>query len=338
MFEENPTFSNGQGHLFSGFTATNAGVSERRALLAFDFTNAVPVGAPIVSAKLTLRVTRHSPENPMVNFVLHKVNELWGEAGSNAGSTGGAGVAAQTNDATWSHRLFNEAQWTAEGGTFNAAASGVKTIGGTGVYVFDDAPLADDVRSWIANPAQNFGWILVGDNVTAGAKQFASGENTDPALRPKLSITYKSAPSLTRREQWLNQYFFVGQFVDDLADNDGDGFVNAIEYATAQSPISSTPPTPAVQITAVNAGANTTFTITFRRDPRATDVTYRLQTSPDLTTWTTVVQSVGGATPTGSAFLSDVEIAAEAPVRIVTARETVPGPNAKRFARLQVNR
>ena len=95
---------------------------------------------------------------------------------------------------------------------------------------------------------------------------------------------------------------------------------------------------PAVQITAVSAGANTTFTITFRRDPRATDVTYRLQTSPDLTTWTTVVQSVGGGAPTGSAFLSDVEIVAEAPVRTVTARETVPGPNAKRFARLQINR
>lgn len=338
MFEETPIFSNGQGHLFSGFTALNNGVNERRALLAFNLTNAVPAGAPIASAKLTLRVTKNSPENPLVDFVLHKVNEEWGEAGSDAGPNGGAGVAAQTNDATWSHRLFNVAQWATEGGTFSAVASGVKTIGGTGVYVFDDPPLADDVRSWIANPAQNFGWILVGDNVTAGAKQFASGENADPALRPKLSITYNGAPSLTRREQWLNQYFFVGQFVDDLADNDGDGFVNAVEYATAQSPIVATPPTPAVQITAVNSGANTTFTITFRRDPRATDVTYRLQTSPDLTTWTTVVQCVGGAAPTGSAFLSDVEIAGEAPVRTVTARETVPGPNAKRFARLQVNR
>lgn len=337
IFSENVTFSNGQGHLFSGIIANGTG-NERRALLAFDVASAVPAGAPITSATLTLNVTKTSTTNPVVDFVLHKVTEEWGEAGSNAGPNGGAGAAAQTNDATWTHRLFNVAQWTDLGGTYNAGASGAKAIGAIGAYTFNDTPLIDDIRSWIANPAQNFGWILIGDNVTGGAKQIASGEDPDPLIRPKLTVNIKAAPSLTRHEQWLQQYFFVGQFVDDLADNDGDGFVNAIEYASAASPIAAAPATPPVQINAVNAGATTTFTITFRRDPRATDVTYRLQTSPDLTNWTTIVQSAGGNAPTGSGFVSDVQIAVEAPVRTVTAREIVPGPNAKRFARLQVLR
>jgi hypothetical protein len=234
--------------------------------------------------------------------------------------------------------LFNVAQWTTAGGVFNAGASGVKAFGAPGAYTFNDPTLADDIRSWLATPAQNFGWILIGDNVLGSAKQIASRENPDPLLRPRLSINYKSAPPLTRREQWLQQFFPVGQFVDDFADNDGDGFNNAIEYATAASPIAAAPTTPPIQINAVKAGASTTFTITFRRDPRATDVTYRLQTSADLTNWTTIVQSVGGSAPTGSGFLSEAVVAGESPVRIVTARETVAGPEAKRFARLQVVR
>jgi hypothetical protein len=210
-------------------------------------------------------------------------------------------------------------------------------IGDLGSYTFNDAPLVDDIRSWMANPAQNFGWILIGESVPGGAKQFASGENPNPLLRPKLAINYKSGPALTRREQWLQEFFLVGQFVDDFADNDGDGFNNAIEYAVAASPVAAAPDAPPVQISAVNSGDSTTFTITFRRDPRATDVTYRLQTSSDLINWTTIVQSVGGAAPIGAALIAEAEITGEEPVRLVTASETV-GTEAKRFARLQVVR
>jgi glucose/arabinose dehydrogenase len=335
MYSENSTSSNGQGSLFSGFVAT--GTNERRALMAFNLPKAIPKNSLILSASLNLTVTKVSPANPVVDFSLHKVSELWGEGASDAGSNGGTGAPAQIDDATWTQRLFPGEMWTTPGGVFNPAASGTKSIGGVGTYTFNDAGLANDVRSWTANLSENFGWILIGENVAGSAKQFASGENADPAIRPKLTVNYKSAAPLTRREQWLQAYFFVGQFVDDFADNDGDGFSNAIEYAAAASPIAAAPATPPIQISAVNAGANTTFTITFRRDPRATDLTYRLQTSSDLTNWTTVVQSIGGAAPTGTALISDIEISGEAPVRIVTAQETV-GAEAKRFARLQVAR
>ena len=41
------------------------------------------------------------------------------------------------------------------------------------------------------NPASNFGWILRGnESASSSAKQFASKENTNSAIRPTLSVTY----------------------------------------------------------------------------------------------------------------------------------------------------
>ncbi len=79
--------------------------------------------------------------------------------------------------------------------------------------------------------------------------------------------------------------------------------------------------------------------IAFRRDPRATDLSYALEVSPDLTNWSEVVTSVAGATPTGSAFVSEGEdpensetlrVIAEVPIDL----ESEP----KRFFRLSVRR
>jgi hypothetical protein len=41
------------------------------------------------------------------------------------------------------------------------------------------------------------------------------------------------------------------------------------------------------------------MTIIFRRDPLATDTTYRLEGTSDLVNWAPLAVSVAGATPTG---------------------------------------
>ncbi|HEY2573302.1 MAG TPA: hypothetical protein VGH65_04505, partial [Verrucomicrobiaceae bacterium] len=76
------------------------------------------------------------------------------------------------------------------------------------------------------------------------------------------------------------------------------------------------------------------------RDPLATDLTYLLQTSPDLVTWTTIVQSAGGAMASGSGLVTDDENIPDPPFRTVTARENLAGPpgSQHRFARLQILR
>ena len=119
--------------------------------------------------------------------------------------------------------------------------------------------------------------------------------------------------------------------------NDGDGLPNLVEYALDFAPRAFSSPNAAVQLTAVPSGANTVFTIVFRRDPRATDLTYRLHTSDNLISWTTIVQSVGGAVPSGTGFISEADAPGESPMKLVTAREILPSAG-KRFARLQIVR
>jgi hypothetical protein len=123
--------------------------------------------------------------------------------------------------------------------------------------------------------------------------------------------------------------------VDGSADLDGDGITNKYEYAFSFSPLAANAPTAAAQISAVLSGSNIVFTITVRRDPRATELTYILETSSDLADWHPLVQSVGGAAPTGSGFISEADAPGEAPVKVVTARETVPATE-NRFARVRL--
>jgi hypothetical protein len=49
-----------------------------------------------------------------------------------------------------------------------------------------------DVAFWLANPAQNFGWELTGNEITGStAKAFGSRQNTTAASRPLLTVYYR---------------------------------------------------------------------------------------------------------------------------------------------------
>ncbi len=305
-----------------------------RALMAFDLTAQVPVGASVSAASLSLTADRTI--SAAFNFTLHRLNQNWGEGNSNAGDPGGTGIGAESGDATWTHRFHNTDLWTSVGGSFTAAASATTSVNAVGPYSWSGAGLLADVQAWANNPAQNFGWLLRGDENATSAKRFLSGEDSPPESRPRLSVTYLGAPPLSRRETWLQQYFFVGQHVDDLADLDGDGNVNLLEYAYAYSPLASNVATPGLTIVSP-AGPNSDFVITFRRDPRADDLTYELQTSDNLSDWTTIAESVEGGAPSGSGFISEADAPGEAPVKIVTSGESVASPST-RFARLIIVR
>jgi hypothetical protein len=49
-----------------------------------------------------------------------------------------------------------------------------------------------DVQDWLDNPADNGGWILIGDEgpMNGTAKAFGSGGNLSPAARPELTINF----------------------------------------------------------------------------------------------------------------------------------------------------
>lgn len=189
------SLSNGAGnHLFVGLT--NQGLI-RRGLLKFDIASIVPTGATILEATLTLSMDK-TISGP-ANIELHTLNTDWGEGASvaveTAGSSGGIGATAQSDDATWLHSFYDSSTWNTAGGDFNATASATTSVDGLGSYSWTSTQLTADVQNWLDVPANNFGWCLTGDEVTVKtAKRFASREIATAANRPSLTIVYNTVP------------------------------------------------------------------------------------------------------------------------------------------------
>jgi hypothetical protein len=349
--------SNGTGNLFAG--QTGAGIS-RRALLKFDVSS-LPARSTIVSASLQMNVNAVDAGNTVArNFDLYKLREDWGEATSFS-ATGPA--FALNNDATWDNRFYSNTspvEWTFDTDLpYWTSTSATTSLNAVGSYTWTHQ-LSGDVRSWLANPALNHGWILIGNEAASGsAKQFDSRESSDP-LRPKLTITHVPPSPYAR---WLATYFPTlpeGGFinpngeedvsidydrngtVDVFIPTDKDGFSHQIEYAYGFNPLvqNSLGSDQFSATLAPVANGSTNLTITFRRDSSATDLTYRLQTSPDLIRWTTVAQSSSGALAigqNGGSVLSDSVLSGT--IRVVTVLKSLANDsNSQQFVRLQVER
>ena len=159
--------SNGQGiYLFAGKTNVP---SLRRGLIAFDLTS-IPTNATITDATLTLFLSQTNGIDPTA-VSLSKVSRDWGEGASDAGDPGGFGVQAETNDATWLHTFYDTSFWTTPGGDFSptlSATTMVTTVDTT--YTWSGSGLRADVAAWVSNPASNFGWVILGNEVDAEAR------------------------------------------------------------------------------------------------------------------------------------------------------------------------
>ena len=338
IYQENEN-SNGAGTwIFSGAIATG---ELRRALFGFSFS-AIPYGATAASASLSLRMDRTVA--PAYDFSLHRMLANWGEGTANAGAPGGTGAAAGANDTTWTKPFAGQAGlWTEPGGDFSTVRSATTTVAAEAAYVWTSPQLANDVNAWLAAPSSNFGWMLKADVESAGtsAKRFHSRETTTSTgtipNRPSLTVNYVPAPLLSRRKTWELANFYIGEFISDTGDTDRDGIRDLIEYAWGF---------PAKTANLLAAGLSTNgaavagggaLQVTFRRDPLATDLTYELQISSNLTAWTTITTSTAGGTPTGTGFVSDAAIAGESPYRTVTVVDPAPGPS-QRYVRLKVTR
>ena len=181
--------SDGRGqYLFVGKTG---GGRARRALLRFELTGSLPPGARVQSVTLALNASRAANAEPR-EVRLHRALAAWGEGTSDSAANEGGGAAATPGDATWLFRLFDSERWQAAGGDYVAAASGSLTVAGVGPYEWPSTPgLVADVQAWLADPARNHGWVLVGDeSATRTTKRFDSREHPLEANRPVLRITF----------------------------------------------------------------------------------------------------------------------------------------------------
>lgn len=327
--------SNATGNLFAGTSPVG---NLRRALLTFDLTS-LPVGSRFSSAILQLNVNQiEAGTASQRNSILHKVLESWGE-GTSFSATGGA--APTESDATWLYRNFSSSSptaWSTDGGQYSSAISSSLAVNGTGLWAWQSAQLLNDVHAWAGTPSTNQGWILRSDEgINSTTKRIDSRESA-AGIRPKLTLI-----PATPYEKWFAFYFpafLVGQWVDPSGDLDGDGVANQIEYAYGLSPLAfDASDSFSLATTPVSAGTRN-VTVTFRRDASATDLTYRLQTSANLSTWTTIAESVGGALTAGqNGGVVNSETTISGAVKLVSVTRPLTGPDTERqFIRLAVDR
>jgi hypothetical protein len=198
--KDNTLFESAVGDLSNGagqflFAGTIAGPPLlRRGLIAFDVGAAVPSGARIDAVRLQLRMSRTI--SGATDMTIHRLIKNWGEGTSNANGQEGRGATPSLGDATWTHSESPTIAWTEVGGDYASTASAAQSVGGIGVYTWGSTQqLAFDVQSWLDNPASNYGWLLKGDETTAGtAKRFDSREHPTVANRPTLEIEYTVVP------------------------------------------------------------------------------------------------------------------------------------------------
>jgi len=185
-------FANGAGPLFIGRTNQAAG-SRRRAVLRFDVAGALPARSIVEGVELTLHL---EPSNFGEPGSLHRLLADWSEGPTFSG--GGGGRPSQDRDVTWIHTRYPEETWVRPGGQFVARPSATAVLGDPGFYTWSgDRHMLEDVRLWLHAPSRNFGWILIGDEtLPQTARSFASREDPDEDLRPRLTIRYRSPGGL----------------------------------------------------------------------------------------------------------------------------------------------
>jgi hypothetical protein len=204
LFEDaSGSLSNGAGPVL--FAGNNGQGVTHRALLRFDIAGSLPPGAMVGGVELTLSVS-NAPNTTPRTFTLHRVLRDWGEGTST--STGGGGAPAAVGDATWLHTFYPDPFWEEPGGDFASIASASETISDVGFYAWDNPGLTPDVQTWLDSPANNFGWLIQGDEVTLNtARRFDSRENEVAANWPSLRISYTNTvdvPGETARgDIWL---------------------------------------------------------------------------------------------------------------------------------------
>lgn len=195
--------ANGSGQgLFAGASGSSV---VQRGLIEFDLS-AISAGSIITNVSLTMHVNSVGSANTTDTITLNTLSQDWNAGTAGGGSAtkgGGSGYTPNTGDATWSSSGY--ASWP-NGGAFDSTVSDSLQITGIGYYTFSGANLITNIQSWVDNPDSNFGWVLRGNELTAGSsKRFSSSENTGNggANVPVLNIEYQTTVVPVPAAAWL---------------------------------------------------------------------------------------------------------------------------------------
>ena len=197
LFQTNPNNNLGSVDTLA-VGATAAGLLSR-ALVKFDLAFQIPPEATITSVRLSFAVVKvpTSGGRPS-NFLLHRLLQAWAEGNKSGGPLG---AAATAGEATWNFRNHQSASWSQPGAAapddFMSSASASTSVAGVAQYEFSSTPgLVADVQSWLANPASNFGWIVISqsERTPESARRIATREAG--ARSPVLTIEYTATTAV----------------------------------------------------------------------------------------------------------------------------------------------
>ncbi len=174
-------------NFFAGRTAQTVGDSVRRALIRFDIAAAIPSGAQVTSASLSLYMSK--TRNSSQTMSLYRILSDWNEGTSAGSSAGGFAVAG---DVTWLHTSFPSQFWGSAGGDYSPTVSASRSVSGIGFYQWGStAQMVTDVQNWLDSPSTSHGWMLKGNEAASiTSKRFESRESATAVRRPMLTINY----------------------------------------------------------------------------------------------------------------------------------------------------
>ncbi len=188
--DPNGALANGAGPaLFLGTAGGSSGGAARRALVRFELAGAIPAGARILDARLSLFVEQTSATQPRL-ATAHRVLAPWLEGSVVAPGNGGGGGPALPGESTWLFRDYPNVPWINPGGDFEPAPSFAFELPIAGaVESSPEVGLIADLESWRADPSSNFGWLLKTDESGPGTARRCSSRQA-AANPPRLQIFY----------------------------------------------------------------------------------------------------------------------------------------------------
>lgn len=132
-------------------------------------------------------------------------------------------------------------------------------------------------------------------------------------------------PPLSAWQQWQRDHFTESELADAAlsgatADADGDGLANALEFALGLNPRAADA-SPGFTVT---ANAQQRLTLTFERRALP-DLTYAVEASSDLASWTTIWSSTGSENTAGPVTITDTQPLDTAPRRFLRLKVSSTG-------------
>ncbi len=247
-------------------------------------------------------------------------HEVWVSFGTNGLYRSTDGGATFTKNNTFS---------TARSIAFGVAKPGTTT---PTAYVFGKSGTVwavwrshDLGQNWerLSDDAHKFGndfKSLTADRQVYGKVYLGSNGSGIRVGEPDTEVTFDQWRA--RRFTYAQRSATSGNTTTAAADADGDGLANLAEYALGLDPVTRQS-AGALSVSSSSATGQPRLRLTFNRKARA-DITYHVDGSGDLQTWTEVWQSTGAANTEGAVTVTDTTDITNTAPRFLRLRPTLP--------------